>query len=149
MACIVSGSRSKRSSRPWAQKPLYSATVSLRVSASIHSSQSFILAASSSSVSALMIHPLSTSAWLSWLQPSQSRSSSGRSLAKLPHSKKSPWLVPILPAVKVASSKTHHVGMRSKSQMASENDMSVCQPLWGEPVLFSSTKRLPRRFTQM
>ena len=145
----MEASRSKRSSRPCAQKPLYSATVAFRVSASIQESQSFIWAASSSRVSAFMIQPLSTSAWLSWLQPSQSRSSSGRSEAKLPHSKESPWLVASLPASNVAWSNTHHVGMRSKSQMRSLNDMSVCQPLWGEPVLFSSTKRLPRRLTQM
>ena len=125
----MEAARSKRSSRPCSQKPLYSATVAASVSASIQESQSFICAASSSRVSAFMIQPLSTSAWLSWLQPSQSRISSGRSLAKLPHSKKSPWLVESLPASKVAWSKTHQVGMRSKSQMRSSNDMSVCQPL--------------------
>ena len=90
-------------------------------------------------VSPLRIQPFSSSALLSWLQPFHARISSGRSLAKLPHSKKSPWLVDSLPASKQVWSKMPHDGMRSKSSMESSNDSSVCQPLCGEPMLFSLT----------
>ena len=102
---------------------------------------------SSSMVAPVRIQPRSSSALLSWLQPSQSRTESGRSLAKLPHSKKSPWLVDSLPASKQLWSKMPQEGMRSKSAMESSKDSSVCQPLCGEPMLFSFTKRLPKRFT--
>ena len=98
-------------------------------------------------VAPVRIQPRSSSALLSWLQPSQSRTESGRSLAKLPHSKKSPWLVDSLPASKQLWSKMPQEGMRSKSAMESSKDSSVCQPLCGEPMLFSFTKRLPKRFT--
>ena len=98
-------------------------------------------------VAPVRIQPRSSSALLSWLQPSQSRTESGRSLAKLPHSKKSPWLVDNLPASKQLWSKMPQEGMRSKSAMASSKDSRVCQPLCGEPMLFSFTKRRPRRFT--
>ena len=90
-------------------------------------------------VSPLRIQPLSSSALLSWLQPFHARISSGRSLAKLPHSKKSPWLVDSLPASEQVLSKIPRDGMRSESTKESSHYGSVCQQLCGEPMLFSLT----------